>query len=80
MVANAAQTDLPDQSFDLIFLFGLAHPIGDMEKIWIELHRLLRPEGTLSVEGRLRPPSERFHPVERQGRVSQFRKAGQRHT
>ena len=35
MVANAAQTDLPDQSFDLVFLFGLARPIGDMEEIWI---------------------------------------------
>jgi ubiquinone/menaquinone biosynthesis C-methylase UbiE len=74
MLANAAQTDLPDRSFDPVFLFGLARPIGDMEEIWIELHRLLKPEGTLSVEGRLRPPSELFHPIERQGRISQFRK------
>ena len=43
MLANAAQTDLPDQSFDLILLFGLARPIGDMEKIWIELNWLLKP-------------------------------------
>jgi ubiquinone/menaquinone biosynthesis C-methylase UbiE len=75
-LANAAQTDLPDQSFDLIFLFGLARPIGNMEKMWIELHRHLKAEGTLSLEGRLRPPIELFHPMKRQGRISRFRKVG----
>ncbi|MEW6113494.1 MAG: class I SAM-dependent methyltransferase [Thermodesulfobacteriota bacterium] len=74
MLANAAQTDLPDQSFDLIFLFGLARPIGDMDKMWIELYRLLKPEGTLSIEGRLWPPLGLFHSVKRQGRISHFRK------
>jgi len=76
MLANAAQTDLPDQSFDLTFLFGLARPIGDMGKMWSELHRLLKPKGTLSVEGRLRPPIELFQPVTRQGRISRFRRVG----
>jgi ubiquinone/menaquinone biosynthesis C-methylase UbiE len=76
MLANAAQTSLPDQSFDLAFLFGLARPIGDMDKVWSELHRLLKPEGTLSVEGRLRPPGELFQPVVRQGRIFRFRKIG----
>jgi ubiquinone/menaquinone biosynthesis C-methylase UbiE len=76
MLANAAQTDLPEQSFDLVFLFGFARPIGGMERIWIELHRLLKPEGMLSIEGRRRPPSELFHAVKRQGRISQFRKVG----
>jgi ubiquinone/menaquinone biosynthesis C-methylase UbiE len=74
MLANAAQTDLPDQSFDLAFLFGLARPIGDMGKMWSELHRLLKPGGTLSIEGRLRPPNELFQPVTRQGRISRFRR------
>ena len=72
----AARTGLPGQSFDLIFPFGLARPIGDMDKMWIELHRLLKPEGTLSIEGQLRPPLELFHSVKRQGRISQFRKVG----
>ncbi|MBN2516077.1 MAG: class I SAM-dependent methyltransferase [Deltaproteobacteria bacterium] len=76
LLANAAQTDLPDQSFDLTFLFGLARPMGDMGKIWSELHRLLKPGGILSVEGRLRPPSELFQPVKRQGRISRFRRVG----
>jgi len=76
MLANAAQTDLPDKSFDLTFLFGLARPIGDRGKMWIELHRLLKSEGTLSVEGRLRPPIELFQPVIRQGSISRFRRVG----
>jgi demethylmenaquinone methyltransferase/2-methoxy-6-polyprenyl-1,4-benzoquinol methylase len=76
MLANAAQTDLPDLGFDLTFLFGLARPIGDMDKMWIELHRLLKPEGTLSIEGRLRPPPALFNSVKRQGRISRFRKVG----
>jgi len=74
ILADAAQTGLPDQSFDLIFVFGVARPIGGMENIMTELHRLLKPEGILSVEGRLWPPGELFHSVERQGRISQFRK------
>ena len=73
VLADAAQTDLPDQSFDLIFLFGFARPIGDVENIWTELHRLLKPAGILSLEGRLAPSSELFYPVKRQGRISQFK-------
>lgn len=76
ILANAAQTNLPDQSFDHAFVFGLARPIGYIEEIWIELHRLLKPEGTLSVEGRLRPPDRLFQPVKHQGRISQFGKVG----
>jgi ubiquinone/menaquinone biosynthesis C-methylase UbiE len=73
-LADAAQTNLSDQSFDLVFVFGFAHPIGDMEAIWSELHRLLKSEGILSIEGRLRPPRELFQLVKRQGRISQLRK------
>ena len=76
ILADAAQTGLPNQSFDLVFIFGFAHPIGGMEAIWPELHRLLKPAGILSVEGRLRLSSELFHPVKRQGRISQYRKVG----
>jgi len=73
-LANAAQTNLPDQSFDLAFVFGFARPIGSMEDVWAELYRLMRPAGTLSVEGRLRPPDRLFQSVKRQERISQFRK------
>jgi ubiquinone/menaquinone biosynthesis C-methylase UbiE len=76
ILASAAQTGLPDQSFDLIFVFGFARPIGGMVAIWPELHRLLKPAGILSVEGRLWPSNGLFHPVKRQGGISQFRKVG----
>ena len=75
IVADAAKTDLPAGSFDLAFVFGLARPIGDMAAIWAELYRLLKPQGTLSIEGRLRPPERLFRFVKRQGRIAQFRKA-----
>jgi ubiquinone/menaquinone biosynthesis C-methylase UbiE len=74
ILADAAQTGLPDQSFDLIFVFGVAHPVGDMEDILIELHRLLKPAGVLSIEGQPWPSNGLFYSVKRQGRISQFRK------
>jgi ubiquinone/menaquinone biosynthesis C-methylase UbiE len=77
MLADAAQTGLPDQSFDLIFVFGLARPIGEMGNILAELHRLLKPAGILSIEGRpWIAVHELFEPLNRQGRISQFRKVG----
>jgi len=76
IVADATRTELPAESFDLAFVFGLARPIGDMAVIWAELHRLLKPQGILSIEGRLRPPGELFRFVKRQGRIAQFRKVG----
>ncbi len=76
VLADAAQTGLPDQFFDLIFVFGFAHSVGNMENILTELHRLLKPAGILSTEGRLWISSEPFRPLKRQGRISQFGKVG----
>jgi ubiquinone/menaquinone biosynthesis C-methylase UbiE len=76
VLADAAQTGLPDQSFDVIFVFGFVRPIGDLENILTELHRLLKPAGILSVEGRLWLSDELFYPVKRRGRISQFQKVG----
>jgi ubiquinone/menaquinone biosynthesis C-methylase UbiE len=74
LLADAARTNLADQSFDLAFVFGFAHAIGGMDKIWPELHRILKSGGILAVEGRLKPPERLFYPVKHQGRISQFRK------
>lgn len=74
IVADAAKTKLPDGSFDLVFVFGLARPIGDMAAIWAELHRVLKVQGVLSIEGRLNPPGELFQFLDRQGRIVRFRK------
>lgn len=75
VLADAAQTGLTDESFDLIFVFGLGHARGGTERIMAELHRLLRPGGRLSIEGGQVPPRELFVPVRHEGRVTQYEKA-----
>ena len=50
MLANAAETDLPDDSIDLAFLFGLRYIAGGLEELLKELHRILKPGGKLSFE------------------------------
>ncbi|MBN1437955.1 MAG: class I SAM-dependent methyltransferase [Anaerolineales bacterium] len=72
MLADAAQTNLPGRSFDLAFLFGFPHPVGDMGRIWNEIHRLLKPAGILAVKGRRLPPGGLFRPSECRGRISCF--------
>jgi len=74
ILADAAQTGLPDESFDLIFVFGFGHHVSDMADVFAELHRLLKPAGVLSVEGRLVPPNQLFHPRGSEGRVVQYGK------
>ncbi|MEA3309776.1 MAG: class I SAM-dependent methyltransferase [Chloroflexota bacterium] len=76
ILADAAQTGLPAQSFDLAFVFGFAHALGGMENILTELHRLLKPGGILSIEGRSQIPGELFCPLGRQGRIYRFKKVG----
>jgi ubiquinone/menaquinone biosynthesis C-methylase UbiE len=76
LLANAADTGLPEETFDLVFVFGLGHVVGDLEDVWAELHRLLKPGGTLSIEGSLRPPSRLFGSVDGLGRIARFEKRG----
>jgi demethylmenaquinone methyltransferase/2-methoxy-6-polyprenyl-1,4-benzoquinol methylase len=76
ILADIAKTRLPNQYFDLVFVFGFIRPIGDLNAIWLELHRLLKPAGILSTEGRCRPTARHFQPVKHQGRIAQFTKIG----
>jgi ubiquinone/menaquinone biosynthesis C-methylase UbiE len=75
ILTDAGQTGLPDESFDLIFVFGLGRAIGGADRIMGELHRLLRLGGTLSIEGRREPPSNLFQLVSREGRIAQYQRA-----
>jgi ubiquinone/menaquinone biosynthesis C-methylase UbiE len=75
VLADAGQTGLPDESFDLIFVFGLGHVVGGAHRMMTELHRLLKPGGRLSIEGNLRPKRELFEPVKSERRITQYRKA-----
>ena len=76
ILADAARTGLPSQSFDLVFLFGFRHTTGDMANIMAEMHRLLKPAGKLSTEGRMPVPESLFMPLDRQGTIIQFEKRG----
>ena len=71
-VANAANTGLSGHSFDLAFVFGLAHPLGNMNEIWQELHRVIKPGGMLSIEGRLKPPEQYFKFETKEQRISRY--------
>jgi len=69
---SAAETGEPAAAFDLAFVFGVAHPIGGMEDIWRELHRVVRPGGALAVEGRIQPSAELFRSLGRRGRMARY--------
>ena len=50
MQANAEDTHLADASFDLVLLYGvIPSPVISLERITKEIHRLLKPGGTLAV-------------------------------
>lgn len=82
---NASNTRLHDGSVDLAFLFGLRYIAGGLENVLLEMHRILRVEGTLSFEKTRGSERELIEEVERggfiysgrQGRVFSFTKKGE---
>jgi ubiquinone/menaquinone biosynthesis C-methylase UbiE len=76
-LADAAATGLPDESFDLILVFGFRRNAEHMGGMLPELHRLLRPGGVLSTEGRLWNSSDLFRLTKQSGRILQFEKVEQ---
>jgi ubiquinone/menaquinone biosynthesis C-methylase UbiE len=48
--ADACKTGLPDQSIDLAFLFGILHALKDLDTILLEMNRVLKNDGILSVQ------------------------------
>ena len=78
-VADAANTGIPSNSIDLVFLFGVIHRLP-LDRVLPELHRVLRPQGILSVQGGTSRSKGRivndglFTFVGKEGGVSRFRK------
>ncbi len=50
IVGNASKTNLPDESVDLVFIFGIRHVFGGIENVIVETRRVLKNNGTLSIE------------------------------
>jgi ubiquinone/menaquinone biosynthesis C-methylase UbiE len=74
-LVDATATDFDDGSFDLAFVFGLPRVRhGGFAALWPELHRVLRVDGTLAVEGRTPPPSRLFAEVSRSAGVTRYRR------
>jgi len=79
---NASETGFSEQSVDLAFVFGLRHVAGGLEKVLLELYRILKPQGTLSLEKTkgsetlLKGSAERagFIFSEKQGRIFRVKK------
>ncbi len=44
---DATALDLPDGTFDVVYSFGVLHHIPEAEKAVAEIHRVLKPGGTL---------------------------------
>ena len=85
MCINASNTELPDESVDLAFLFGLRYIAGGLENVISELHRVLKPGGILSFEKTRGSEGELIEEVKRggftctgkQGRIFLFKKKGE---
>jgi len=48
-ILSDRDTHLPDQSVDVVLLYDIIHMIQDKPALLEELHRVLKPEGALSV-------------------------------
>ncbi len=69
LLTNASDTGLPDQSIDLAFVFGLRYIAGGLESLISEMHRVIKPGGTLSFEKTRGKEEELIHEVEAKGFV-----------
>jgi ubiquinone/menaquinone biosynthesis C-methylase UbiE len=46
-ILSGCSTSLPENSLDLVIFFDVFHTLGNREEVLGELHRVLKPEGTL---------------------------------
>jgi ubiquinone/menaquinone biosynthesis C-methylase UbiE len=67
LLANAADTGLPEHSIDLAFLVGLGYIAGGLKNVLFEIHRILRPRGMLSFENTRGSREKLVEEVEREG-------------
>jgi len=75
ILVNASDTELPDQSIDLAFIFGLRYIAGGLKNMISKMHRILKPEGVLSFEKTRGSEKKLIDDVEREGFIYSGRKA-----
>jgi ubiquinone/menaquinone biosynthesis C-methylase UbiE len=52
MLADAGATGLPESSVDVALLFGIIHAFPNLDEVLTEMHRVLKPDGKLSIQSR----------------------------
>lgn len=48
-ISSNCNTGLPDESLDVALLYDILHDLSEPHSVLIELHRVLKPDGILSV-------------------------------
>ena len=48
-ILSDCQTGLPESSVDVVLLYDVFHDLGNSDRVLEELHRVLKPDGILSV-------------------------------
>jgi ubiquinone/menaquinone biosynthesis C-methylase UbiE len=67
LLADAGESGLQDNSFDVAFLFGVLHDFPDVDAVMREMHRVLKTRGILSVQGSSRSESNLIDIITRHG-------------
>ena len=48
-ILTDAETELPDNSVDVVLLYDILHDLSEPERVLTELQRIIKPDGILSV-------------------------------
>ena len=67
ILADARETGLPHNTFDVAFLFGVIHDFPDVPAVMREMHRVLRPKGILSAQRSSRSERNLMDEITRDG-------------
>ena len=79
-IHSDCETKLPDNSLDVVLIYDIFHHLSDPNKILGELHRVLKPEGTLSVSDHHMKEDEIVSGVRNSGLFELARKGQRTHT
>jgi ubiquinone/menaquinone biosynthesis C-methylase UbiE len=77
-ILSDCETGLPDNSLDVVLLYDVFHDLEDPNSVLKELHRVLKPEGTLSLSDHHLNEAEITSKIACQG-LFQLQKKGKPH-